>query len=230
MNRPLTAPASDIALVIARVIFAVVMFAHGYQKVFINGLGQTTEGFERMAIPVAIVSASFVAVMEVVGALLVLIGSLTTIVCSLYLVEFVGAIVFVHAKNGLFVKEGGAEYVLVICAFALVLAAAGPGRYSLDRWMRLRQAQRDRELAHLTSAPVVLADPRAALTEPVTAAALREAAPVTYRFAAAQQPVVLPAPSAPGPNEEAPSVPAPNSSEHSGPLPVRRSRAAHASR
>src|SRR5688500_10612630 len=79
MNRPLTAPASDIALVIARVIFAVVMFAHGYQKVFINGLGRTTEGFERMAIPLAIVSASFVAVMEVVGAVLLLCGALTTV-------------------------------------------------------------------------------------------------------------------------------------------------------
>jgi len=228
MNRPLSAPASDIALVIARVIFAVVMFAHGYQKVFINGLGQTTEGFERLAIPLAIVSASFVAVMEVVGALLVLLGSLTTVVCGLYLVEFIGAIVFVHGQNGLFVKEGGAEYVMVICAFALVLAAAGPGHYSLDRWLRDRQAQRDRELAHLTSAPVVTQPtPTPSLAEPLTAAFQQQA--VNYRIAT-PPPVVLPAPFAPGPDEEAPAVPAPTSHEHSGPLPVRRSRAAHASR
>jgi putative oxidoreductase len=226
MNRPLSAPASDIALVIARVIFAVVMFAHGYQKVFINGLGQTTEGFERMAIPLAIVSASFVAVMEVVGAVLVLCGALTTAVCALYLFEFVGAIVFVHAQNGLFIKEGGAEYVLVICAFALVLAAAGPGRYSVDRWMRLRQAQRDRELAHLISAPLVT-ESTPSLAEPLTAAFQQQA--VNYRIASAP-PVMLPAPLAPGSDEGAPAVPAPSSHEHSGPLPVRRPRAAHASR
>jgi putative oxidoreductase len=226
MNRPLTAPASDIALVIARVIFAVVMFAHGYQKVFINGLGQTTEGFERMAIPLAIVSASFVAVMEVVGAVLVLCGALTTVVCALYLFEFIGAIVFVHAQNGLFIKEGGAEYVLVICAFALVLAAAGPGRYSVDRLLRLRQAQRDHELAHLTSAPV-FTESAPSLAEPLTAAFQQQK--VDYRIAT-PPPVVLPAPFAPGPDDEGPIVPAPNSSEHSGPLPVRRPRAAHAAR
>jgi putative oxidoreductase len=226
MNRPLSAPASDIALVIARVIFAVVMFAHGYQKVFINGLGRTTEGFERMAIPLAIVSASFVAVMEVVGAVLLLCGALTTVVCALYLFEFIGAIVFVHGQNGLFVKEGGAEYVLVICAFALVLAAAGPGRYSVDRWLRLRQAQRDHELAHLTNAPV-FAESTPSMAEPVTAA-LQQSVPV-YRVTAAA-PVVLPAPFAPDPDDEGPIVPAPNSSEHSGPLPVRRPRAAHAAR
>jgi putative oxidoreductase len=226
MNRPLTAPASDIALVMARVIFAVVMFAHGYQKVFMDGLGQTTEGFERMAIPLAIVSASFVAVMEVVGAVLILCGALTTVVCALYLVEFVGAIAFVHAQNGLFVKNGGAEYVLIICAFLLVLAAVGPGRYSLDRRLRLRQAQRDRELAHLTSAPVVT-ESAPSLAEPLTAAFQQQA--VNYRIAT-PPPVVLPAPFAPGPDEEGPVVPAPNSHEHSGPLPVRRPRAAHASR
>jgi len=226
MNRPLSAPASDIALVIARVIFAVVMFAHGYQKVFVDGLGRTTEGFERMAIPLAIVSASFVAVMEVVGALLVLCGALTTAVCALYLVEFIGAIVFVHGQNGLFIKAGGAEYVLVICAFALVLAATGPGRYSIDRWLRLRQAQRDRELAHLTSAPVVT-ESAPSLAEPLTAAFQQQA--VNYRIAT-PPPVVLPAPFAPSPDEEAPAVPAPSSHEHSGPLPVRRRRAAHASR
>jgi putative oxidoreductase len=226
MNRPLTAPASDIALVIARVIFAVVMFAHGYQKVFINGLGQTTEGFERMAIPLAIVSASFVAVMEVVGAVLVLCGALTTVVCALYLFEFIGAIVFVHAQNGLFIKEGGAEYVLVICSFALVLAASGPGRYSVDRLLRLRQAQRDRELAHLISAPLVT-ESAPSLAEPLTAAFQQQA--VNYRVAT-PPPVVLPAPFAPGPDDDGPIVPAPNSSEHSGPLPVRRPRAAHAAR
>ena len=226
MNRPLSAPASDIALVIARVIFAVVMFAHGYQKVFVDGLGRTTEGFERMAIPLAIVSASFVAVMEVVGALLVLCGALTTAVCALYLVEFIGAIVFVHGQNGLFIKAGGAEYVLVICAFALVLAATGPGRYSIDRRLRLRQAQRDRELAHLTSAPVVT-ESAPSLAEPLTAAFQQQA--VNYRIAT-PPPVVLPAPFAPSPDEEAPAVPAPSSHEHSGPLPVRRRRAAHASR
>ncbi|WP_281688872.1 DoxX family protein [Pseudonocardia thermophila] len=228
MNRPLSAPASDVALLIARVTFAVVMFAHGYEKLFVMGIGPTTEGFEKLSIPLAIVSASFVTVLELAGALMILCGALTTIVCGLYLFQFVGAIVFVHGQHGLFIKDNGAEYVMVICAFALVLAAAGPGRFSVDRWLRDRQAQRARELAHMAEAPLVVPDhSSSSVAEPVIAAP-RQAAPV-YR-AAAPAPVVLPPPFAPAPDEDAPSVPAPSSAEQSGPLPVRRARTAHASR
>ena len=76
MNRPLSAPASDIALVLTRVIFAVVMIAHGWEKLFIKGIGRTTEGFEKLDIPLAIVSASFVTVMELAGAIMLLAGAL----------------------------------------------------------------------------------------------------------------------------------------------------------
>lgn len=227
MNRPLSAPASDIALVLTRVIFAVVMVAHGWEKMFIKGIGRTTEGFEKLDIPLAIVSASFVTVLEVAGALLLLFGAFTTIVCGLYLFQFIGAIVFVHGQNGLFISNGGAEYVMIICACVLALAAAGPGRYSVDVWVRERQRQRDRELAHVKDAPVMVAAPTSTAAHPLTPAV--QQAPVTYRFAA-QAPVVLPPPFAPGPDEVTAHVPVPNSSEHSGPLPVRRSRAAHASR
>lgn len=34
-----------------------VMFAHGYQKMVITGISRTTEGFETLGIPLAIVSA-----------------------------------------------------------------------------------------------------------------------------------------------------------------------------
>lgn len=221
MNRPLSAPASDIALVLARVIFAVVMFAHGYEKMFIKGIGRTTEGFESLAIPLAIVSASFVTVLELAGALLILCGALTTVVAGLYLFQFVGAIVFVHGQHGLFIKQGGAEYVLVICAFVLVLAAAGPGRYSVDRWVRDRQRQRERELAHVTTAPVSVPQP--------TSAFATRSEPVIYRVTT-PAPVVLPAPFAPGPDEASPSIPEPAAAAQSGPLPVRSARTVHASR
>ena len=82
MNRTLSGPAGDVALALARLVLATIMFAHGYQKLFVDGLGRTTRGFESMSIPVAIVSAAFVTVVEVVGSVLVLAGALVTVVAD----------------------------------------------------------------------------------------------------------------------------------------------------
>lgn len=149
MNRPLPAPASDIALLATRVLLGVIMFAHGYQKMMINGIGRTTEGFENLSIPLAIVSASFVTVVEFVGSALLIVGALTTVVSGLMMVIMAGAAAFVHAKNGIFIADGGWELVGVIGACLLALAAVGPGRYSLDHVIhhRQRQHRRDLELA-----------------------------------------------------------------------------------
>ena len=132
MNRTLPGPAGDVALVLARLILAAIMFAHGYQKLFIYGLGRTTQGFESMSIPVAIVSAAFVTVVEVVGSVLVLAGALITVVAACYLIVMVGAAVFVHIPHGIFAADGGWELVGAIAALLLVLAATGAGRWSVD--------------------------------------------------------------------------------------------------
>jgi putative oxidoreductase len=136
LNRPLPAPARDWALLIARVLIGVVMFAHGYQKMVINGIGRTTEGFENLSIPLAIVSASFVTVVEFLGSVLLILGALTPLMCGLQLFIMVGA----------FVANGGWELVGVIGAGLIALAAAGPGRYSVDHLVCGRQAQHRREV------------------------------------------------------------------------------------
>jgi putative oxidoreductase len=146
LNRPLPLPARDIALLLTRVLIGVVMFAHGYQKMVIKGIGRTIEGFENLTIPLAIVSASFVTVVEFVGSVLLIVGALTPLVCSLMLVIMVGAVVFVHGANGIFISNGGWELVGVIGAGLIALAAAGPGRYSIDHLVRGRQAQHRREI------------------------------------------------------------------------------------
>ena len=139
MNRTLPGPAGDVALLLARLILGTIMFAHGYQKLFINGLGRTTQGFENMSIPVAIVSAAYVTVVELVGSVLVVAGALITVVAACYMVVMVGAAVFVHIPNGVFAADNGWELVGAIAALLLVLAAAGPGRWSVDHLVRIRQ-------------------------------------------------------------------------------------------
>jgi putative oxidoreductase len=140
VNRTLPGPAGDVALLLARLILGTVMFAHGYQKLFVDGLGRTTQGFESMSIPVAIFSAAFVTVVELVGSVLVLAGALITMVAASYMIVMVGAAVFVHIPNGIFAADGGWELVGAIAALLLMLAAAGPGRWSVDHSIRTRQS------------------------------------------------------------------------------------------
>jgi hypothetical protein len=47
--------------------------------------------------------------------------------------------VFVHIPNGVFAADGGWELVGAIAALLLVLAAVGPGRWSVDHAVRTRQ-------------------------------------------------------------------------------------------
>jgi DoxX-like protein len=51
------------------------LFAHGWQKLVIKGIGGTYAWFQAMGIPLAIVSTSFVTVVEFVGGTLVATGA-----------------------------------------------------------------------------------------------------------------------------------------------------------
>jgi putative oxidoreductase len=159
VNSPLPLPVRDWALLFARVLIGVVMFAHGYQKMVIKGIGRTIEGFENLSIPLAIVSASFVTVVEFVGSVLLIAGALTPLMCGLMLVIMVGAVVFVHGANGIFVADGGWELVGVIGAGLVALAAVGPGRYSIDHVVCRLQAQHRRDIERFHAPPPVPAQP-----------------------------------------------------------------------
>ena len=138
MKRSLPAPMGDLALLIARVLLGVIMIAHGYQKLVVNGIGRTTAGFESMSIPAAIVSASFVTVVELVGGALLMLGLMTRTVAACMGVVMAGAAGFVHVRHGVFVASGGWELVGSIAGALLALAVAGPGRFSLAHLLRAR--------------------------------------------------------------------------------------------
>jgi putative oxidoreductase len=139
VRRSLPAPVGDVALLATRVLLGVIMLAHGYQKLVVNGIGRTTDGFQSMSIPVAIVSASFVTVVEVVGGVLLILGLLTTVVAGCMGFVMAGAALFVHAKHGVFVSDGGWELVGSIAGALLAVAAAGPGRFTLPQVLHARR-------------------------------------------------------------------------------------------
>jgi putative oxidoreductase len=138
--RTLPPSVRDAALLVARLLLGVVLIAHGWQKVVTNGLGGTAEAFARMGVPAAPISAAYAGVVELVGGALLLVGAATAVVGVLVVLDMLGAALLVHVGNGVMASDGGWELVGVIGAVALVLAAVGAGRYSVDHALAGRRS------------------------------------------------------------------------------------------
>jgi putative oxidoreductase len=137
--RTLPPSVRDAVLLVARLLLGVVLVVHGWQKVVTNGLGGTAEAFAGMGVPLAPVSAAYAGIVELVGGALILLGAATAVVGVLVVLDMVGAALLVHIGNGVLVTDGGWELVGVIGALALVLAAVGAGRYSVDHALAARR-------------------------------------------------------------------------------------------
>ena len=122
---------TDLALLILRVVLGIIMIYHGWPK--LTDLGGTIEGMAGMGIPAPAVAAIFATVAEFVGGLLMLVGAFTDIAGLMFAIDMLGAITFVHAKNGFSVAKGGVEWPLLLAAAALAIALSGPGGYAVGR-------------------------------------------------------------------------------------------------
>ncbi|GAB7036590.1 MULTISPECIES: DoxX family protein [Catenuloplanes] len=124
--------ARDLAILVARIGIGAVFIAHGWQKLVTNGVDGTAGFFGSVGIPLPTAAAWFAALVEVGGGAALILGLLTPVFGALLALNMLGAYIFVHAGNGMFVDTGGAELVLVLGAGALMLAAVGAGRFSVD--------------------------------------------------------------------------------------------------
>jgi putative oxidoreductase len=133
------APARDLAVLVARVAVGVTSLAHGWQKLFTNGIDGTATFFDQVGVPAASAAAWFAAVVEFAGGAALILGLAVPIAGLLLLVDMLGAFAFVHAGAGLFVEQGGYELVLILGAAALLLVALGAGRFSVDHLLAGRR-------------------------------------------------------------------------------------------
>lgn len=118
----------DLALLVLRVVLAAVMLAHGLPK--ITGFNGFVGFYGSAGIPAPALAAAFSTAVEVGGAILILLGIAVDIAGLLFAIDMLGAIVFVHFKNG-FNAPGGWEFPLTLLAVGAGLAFAGPGAYSV---------------------------------------------------------------------------------------------------
>jgi putative oxidoreductase len=123
----------DAALLIIRVILFFSFLLHGLMK-YNMGLSNVGASFGKMGIPMGALAGPGVTILEIVGAVALLLGIGTRIFAVLLVCDMLGAIMFVHMKNG-YTGQGGMELVALLGTLALTLALCGAGRYSLDARM-----------------------------------------------------------------------------------------------
>lgn len=129
MDKPVV---RDAALLIFRVTLGFVFIAHGWQKLFMEGPLETAGKFSAVGVPQAKLSAYIAGVGELIGGSMLVVGLLTTFVAGALALLMVAAFYFVHLSSGVFIAEGGFEYVLVLIVSLLVIVVFGSGRASID--------------------------------------------------------------------------------------------------
>ena len=128
-----TTPAvSDVALLVARVAIGFVLLAHGWQKFNDYTLDGTAAAFGDMGVPAPAAAALFATVVEIFGGLALIVGLFAPVAAAANIANLLGALVIVHAGNGVFVDNGGYELVLSLIAGLSLVLAFGAGRFSAD--------------------------------------------------------------------------------------------------
>lgn len=124
---------SDAAALLLRLAVGPMLIAHGYNKVFgAGGLAGTTRWFESLGLKPAFVHARMAAATELGAGALITAGAASPLPAAAAIGLMATAARTDHRGKGFFVFKGGWEYTGVVAAVAAVMAALGPGRFSVD--------------------------------------------------------------------------------------------------
>jgi putative oxidoreductase len=126
----------DAGLLLARMVFGLLMAAHGTQKAFgwFGGYGLAGTGgfFEQLGFRPGRVFAAAAAGTEITAGLLVALGLLGPLGPALIVSVMIVAMATVHWQHGLFAQNNGIEVPLLYAVAASAIALIGNGGYSLD--------------------------------------------------------------------------------------------------
>jgi putative oxidoreductase len=123
-------------LLLLRVVAGLTISAHGVQKLFGwfggHGVRGTAGFFENLGFRPPLLLAALAGLGEASGVLFAL-GFVTPLAAVGITIVMLNAIAVVHWSKGFFNGNGGFEFPLLIATVAVSVAAAGPGRFSIDR-------------------------------------------------------------------------------------------------
>jgi putative oxidoreductase len=130
--------ARDFAILVGRLLLGVVLFAFGWDKWVTKGLSATAVGMGHSGVPFPFLSAAYASTIELLGGFLLILGALTALVGVLMVLNMAGAIVTTHQYVSI-IGEPGIALPGAVLAGALVFAAIGAGRYSVDHLLGARR-------------------------------------------------------------------------------------------
>jgi len=133
-------PVSDVGLLILRVAMGIIFLVHGWPKLNPNSPMKGTAGFagflKQMGVPLPGFFAWVVALLETVGAVLLVLGLGTRILGVLFAINMLVAIFVAKRrvmKVGFMAQQAtGWEFDLALLAGALALLFTGAGSIALD--------------------------------------------------------------------------------------------------
>ncbi len=130
----------EIGALILRLITGFTFFLHGLSK-FQGGIENTVGFFSSVGIPGFL--AYIVAIIELAGGALMILGLGTRIIGVLFAVVMLGAIFTVKLSAGFMGTDGGAgyEFDVALLAMSVSLALSGSSMLSLDRLFRAKQQE-----------------------------------------------------------------------------------------
>jgi putative oxidoreductase len=125
-----------LGLAVLRMLVGTLFIGHGLQKLTGwfggYGLSATAKAFEALGLRPGKAHATASGVAETAGGALLAAGLLTPLGASLISGSMITAIRKVHAKNGVWVTNGGFEYNVVLLGAVFAITDVGPGSWSVD--------------------------------------------------------------------------------------------------
>lgn len=118
---------SDLALLLLRIAVGYIFIVHGWGK--LTGIEGTAGFFGSLGIPIPVVMAWVVAIVEFFGGILVLFGAYAKIPYLLLAITMLVAIV---------AQEGNFEFEFILMFASLALFLTGSGQYSVDHKIATR--------------------------------------------------------------------------------------------
>lgn len=128
----------DLGLLLARLMLGAVGVFHGAQKLFGAFGGGGLKGFAgflgSLNVPLPSLSALLAALAEFLGGILIALGLFTRASALAFAFTMLVAIVLVH-PSAFSAANNGMEFPLTLLVLSLTLFFAGPGRFTLARFV-----------------------------------------------------------------------------------------------